>query len=219
MANSFQLARQSLLDALAPRSFTPQALPVWCTADDAALAVAARQDCEAYAELYRRHATSVFRYMLAHAGNAQDAQDLTAQTFLAGLEAIGAFRARGTFAAWLFGIAYHKVMDYHRRDRPTVPLDQLAGTPHPDKQPDQVVEDRFDRHELTRSIRMLAPDRAEALTLRVFAELSVEEISELMGRSESAVRMLLSRAVRDLKRLMDLGASASIANSPPMADR
>jgi RNA polymerase sigma-70 factor (ECF subfamily) len=167
---------------------------------DATLAAEAVHDREAYAELYRRHANSVYRYMIAYVGNTQDAQDLTAQTFLAGLEGIGGFAGRGTFGAWLFGIARRKAMDYFRRQQATVPLDSVADCPHPGRQPDQEVEDRFDYEQLAAMIRTLAPDRAEAITLRVFAELSVTEIAESMGRSETAVRMLLSRAVHDLKR-------------------
>jgi RNA polymerase sigma-70 factor (ECF subfamily) len=166
---------------------------------DVELVEECRRDQEAYAILYHRYANSVYRYMLVCVGNEQDAQDLTAQTFLAGLENINAYQGRGRFAAWLFSIARRKAMDYYRHDHNDVHLEDLVETPHPDRQPDQVAEDHFSYEELTRAIRTLAPDRAEAIRLRVFAELSVGEIGEAMERSEYAVRMLLSRAVQDLK--------------------
>ena len=49
--------------------------------DDADLAARAQSDPEAFAELYRRHVRSVYRYHLAHTGNVRDAEDLTSQTF------------------------------------------------------------------------------------------------------------------------------------------
>lgn len=171
--------------------------------DDIALVAESRRNREAYAVLYRRYANSVYRYMLVCVSNEQDAQDLTAQTFLAGLEGLGAYQGRGKVAAWLFSIAHRKVMDYYRHTRRDIPLDDLAETPYPGQLPEQVVEDRSDYEQLTRAMRTLAPDRAEAIRLRIFAELSIGEVSEAMGRSESAVRMLLSRAIRDLKDRLD----------------
>jgi DNA-directed RNA polymerase specialized sigma24 family protein len=56
--------------------------------DDSQLATAARTDAEAFAELYRRHVTRVYRYQMAHTGNAKDAEDLTSQTFVAAVESI-----------------------------------------------------------------------------------------------------------------------------------
>lgn len=166
---------------------------------DAQLIIASKHNCEAYATLYRRYANSVYRYMLVCVVDEQDAQDLTAQTFLAGLEGVQAYQGRGTFAAWLFSIARRKVMDFYRHSQPHIPFDELIQVPHPEQQPDQIVEERCDYERLTRAIRTLAPDRAEAIRLRIFAELSVNEIGEAMGRNESAVRMLLSRALHDLR--------------------
>jgi RNA polymerase sigma-70 factor (ECF subfamily) len=197
MTDSLSLTNSALLDIFAPRSLET---PVNIKLEDAALALAARANQEAYAVLYHRYANSVYRYALAYVRDVQDAQDLTEQTFLAGLENIRSFEGRGQFAAWLFSIAHRKIMDHYRHERVHIPLDDLAEIAHPARQPDQVVEDRLDFEQLALCINSLAPDRAEAIRLRVFAELSVPEISELMGRSESAVRMLISRAISDLRR-------------------
>lgn len=51
--------------------------------DDARLAKHARTDPQAFAELYRRHLRSIYRYHLAHTGDVRDAEDLTSQTFMA----------------------------------------------------------------------------------------------------------------------------------------
>ena len=168
---------------------------------DALLAAAAASgNRDAYALLYQRHATGVYRYMLAHVGSIADAQDLTAQTFLAGLEGIAGFAGRGKFVAWLFGIARRKAMDHFRAARRTIPLNELEDAADPDGQPDELAEARLDFAELAAAIHTLAPDRAEAISLRIFAELSISDTAHLMGKSEAAVRMLLSRAVHDLRR-------------------
>ena len=53
----------------------------YASTDDARLTHQARADLEAFAELYRRHVQSVYRYHIAHTGNVRDAEDLTSQTF------------------------------------------------------------------------------------------------------------------------------------------
>jgi len=72
------------------------------------LARQAITDADAFAELYRRHLTRVYRYHIAHTGNIKDAEDLTSQTFMAALEGIHSFRGTGSFAAWIMGIASKK---------------------------------------------------------------------------------------------------------------
>jgi len=66
--------------------------------DDETLAREATENPAAFAELYRRHLSRVYRYLLIRVGDVHDAQDLTAQTFLAALEGIAGYRGRGNFA-------------------------------------------------------------------------------------------------------------------------
>ena len=85
--------------------------------DDARLAQQARTDPQAFAELYRRHVRSIYRYHLAHTGNVKDAEDLTSQTFMAALEGIRSFRGTGPYITWLIGIASRKRLLFFRRGR------------------------------------------------------------------------------------------------------
>jgi hypothetical protein len=55
----------------------------YASMDDAALAHEARADPQAFAELYRRHVRSIYRYHLAHTGNVRDAEDLQTRAIVA----------------------------------------------------------------------------------------------------------------------------------------
>ncbi len=83
--------------------------------DEADLLRGARQDPARFGEIYELYVKRVYRYLYSRAGNAQEAEDLTAQTFLAALESLDRFKEDGCFAAWLFGIARNKVVDHYRR--------------------------------------------------------------------------------------------------------
>ena len=88
--------------------------------DEVHLARQAIGSAEAFAELYRRHVTRVYRYHMAHTGNVKDAEDLTSQTFMAALEGIRSYRGEAPFAAWLMGIASRKRALFFRGTSPEV---------------------------------------------------------------------------------------------------
>ena len=167
--------------------------------DDAALARQARTDAEAFAELYHRHAASVYRYHLAHTGHVKDAEDLTSQTFMAALESIASYRGTGPYIAWLMGIAVRKRKRFFRGSRPEVPLDAALHIPTPNLPTEKEVNLRLKREHLLTVIRTLSTDRAEALILCFFSGLSPGEAGLALGKSESAVRMLISRGLQDLR--------------------
>ncbi len=174
-------------------------------AEDTALARQASADRACFAELYRRYVTRVYRYLLVRVRDPHAAQDLTSQTFLAAMESIRNYRASGTFAAWLFGIARRKAADHFRRKHTTLPLEAAECVPHPDPLPDEVVEQRLRLEQVARILRNIAPERAEALALRVFAGLSAAEVGAVMGKSEAAVKMLVHRAIGDAQARLGTG--------------
>jgi RNA polymerase sigma-70 factor (ECF subfamily) len=176
-----------------------QELPAAGQVDDETLARQARHDAQAFAELYRRYLDAVYRFHLVRTGGVAEAQDLTSQTFVAALESIDRYRQQGSFAGWLFGIARHKQADYYRRRRRDLPLESIETAPHPDPSPEQITTTHLAFEWVVRTLHTLTPDQAEALTLRLYGGLSTAEVSEIMGKSEAAVKMLVHRGLGRLQ--------------------
>ncbi len=156
----------------------------------------------ALAALYRRYLTPVYRYFYARTGDVQQAEDLTAQTFVAALEGLPRYRERGTFAGWLFTIAACRLAD-HFRHQPAVPLDDVADWPSPDPPPEVLVEHAEQVTCLAHAVRTLSCGRAQAVALHFFGELSLSETARVMDRSKVAVKSLIHRALRDLRERLD----------------
>ena len=165
---------------------------------DSQLARRAAGDPEAFSELYQRYLPGVYRYHLARTEQVQVAEDLTSQTFLTALEAIHGFRGQGSFASWLFGIASHKLADHYRR-RPELPLELAEAQHSPEALPEAAVLQRLEMRRVAQILRLLTPERAEALVLVLFGGLSLAEAAQSMGKSEAAVKMLLHRALSELQ--------------------
>jgi RNA polymerase sigma-70 factor, ECF subfamily len=180
--------------------------------DESDLVRQAFHDVEAFAELYRRNLTRVYRYHMAHVGNARDAEDLTSQTFMAALEGIRSFRATGSFAAWLFGIASKKRLMFFRRNtsRPEVSLEAAVQTPSPDLSTDKAAYHRLRLEAVSRALRQISTERAEALILTYFGGLSQAEAGRVLNKSEAAVKMLISRGLQDLRERTSLALEVEL---------
>lgn len=167
-------------------------------ADETSLVSSAQRDPAEFAALYDRYFRQIYHYLYSRVGNAADAEDLTAQTFLAALETLPHYHHRGHFAAWLFTIARNKVRDFYRSRVPPIPLDEN----HPDKADDplsQVIQtDQVEQ--LANLIRKLDADEQELLRLRYVADLSFAEIGVCLGRKEDTVKKTFYRLLARLQR-------------------
>ena len=161
--------------------------------DEPELIEKARHDPEAFAELYRRYLSPVYRYLYRRLGNIHEAEDLTAQVFIDVLEGLIAdhYRASGYFSAWLFTIARRRLVDFYRQ-RPPLQLDENHSS-----EPGLLValEKSDDLQRLSSLLSELDEEKQELLRLRFSAGLGFAEIAQLEGRSEPAVKMALYRAL------------------------
>lgn len=165
--------------------------------DEITLVHAARTDAQAFGALYDRYVQRVYRYCLYRTSNQADAEDLTAQIFLAAFEALPRYRQDGHFAAWLFSIARKKVTDFYRR-KPHASLDEITLPPiHMDLATD--VEKSERREHLLRSIQALEEDEREIIYLRYVVELSFAEIAKMLNKNQDAVKKKLYRLIARLK--------------------
>jgi RNA polymerase sigma factor (sigma-70 family) len=167
--------------------------------EDASLVKAARRDPAAFAALYRRYVTPIYRYIYSRLGNVADAENLTAQVFTEALEGLHRYRERGNFAAWLFTIARHKVTDYYRRQRPNPPLNEVLDSPVEGADPlaHMVQEDALRR--LAALVTRLDEEQQELLRLRFAGGLTYGEIGRIVGRSEAAIKMAVHRLLHRLE--------------------
>ena len=167
--------------------------------DDEGLARAACQDPAAFAELYHRHFTRVYRYHVARTGNIADAQDLTTLTFLAAMEGIAGYRGSGSFVAWLMSIARNQMAQLFRSRKKEAPLELVEQLSDPAPLPEVIAGRRIQFAQVNQALSELKPERAEAITLCLFANLTASEAGRVMNKSEGAVKMLMMRGLGELR--------------------
>ena len=159
-------------------------------------------DRAALEELYLIHFDRIYSYLHMTVGNRHDAEDLTTQTFLRMLEAIGRFRWREVpFSAWLFRIAHNLAMDHFRANRrvqaeETVP--ELPGSEESSAE-DQAL-DSMGRAGMLELIEGLSPEQRQVLTLKFLYGFSNGEVAAILEKTDGAVKSLQHRALGSLQR-------------------
>lgn len=134
------------------------------------------------------------------------ALDLAQETLINAYRGLDAFEGRSGFGSWLFMIARHRcvseIRSASRRKGEEILPDDLAD---PGPSPDEILESRTDEEEVLELIRRrLDPVEQEALWLRCFEGLPVDEITHLLGIGASTgARSVLQRARRKLRAARD----------------
>jgi len=96
--------------------------------DEANLIAAAKKDPREFGQIYHLYIQPISRYLYSRIGNLPEAEDATAQTFLAALEALDRYQHKGHLAAWLFAIARLAVCHRAQESDGCLPKAATAGT-------------------------------------------------------------------------------------------
>jgi RNA polymerase sigma-70 factor (ECF subfamily) len=163
---------------------------------------AQRGDREALEALYLLHFDRIYSYLHLSVGNRHDAEDLTTQTFLKMLEAIGRFRWQSApFSAWLFRIAHNLAMDHFRATRRWHPEEDV---PEPEDATESSAEEAafesIGRRSMLELIENLSHEQKQVLTLKFVFNFSNGEAAKILGKTEGAVKSLQHRALVSLQK-------------------
>jgi RNA polymerase sigma-70 factor (ECF subfamily) len=163
---------------------------------------AQRGDRSALEELYLLHFDRIYSYLHLSVGNRHDAEDLTTQTFLRMLEAIGRFRWQSApFSAWLFRIAHNLAMDHFRAGRR---VQAEEDVPEPlgaeESSAEEQALDSLGQAGMLELIQRLSADQRQVLTLKFLFGFANAEVAGILGKTEGAVKSLQHRALASLQK-------------------
>jgi len=173
---------------------------------DAQLIRRAREDPEAFAELYRRHARAVDSYLRARVPSGH-APELTAETFAQAALSLRRFRDErdGSALPWLYGIARNLVRTFHEHDRAEQRARLRLGMRlnsyelESEDAGDRIDAERLAPH-LDEALDSLPLTQRQALEFRVVDDFSYAQVALELGCSEVAARIRVSRALSSLSR-------------------
>jgi RNA polymerase sigma-70 factor (ECF subfamily) len=146
----------------------------------------------AFLEFYDGALPQVYGYFSARCGPRTLVEELTAETFLAAVDAARRDNPPPISVPWVIGVARHKLADHWRRHaRDERRQLRLAVENHEGEDP---WDEQLDAVRVRQVLDQLAVQHRAALTLRYLDDLPVPEVAALLGRSVHATEALLVRA-------------------------
>jgi RNA polymerase sigma factor (sigma-70 family) len=161
-------------------------------------------DPEDFGRFYDRYVDMLLGYFARRVRDPEVAADLTGETFAAALAARRRFRRASTpAAAWLFGIAQHKLADYRRRGAAEDRMRRRLGIERvPVGEEDVELITMLGRDAAWQMIDELPPDQREAVRAHVLEDRAYGEIAVASDTSEAVVRKRVSRGLGALRSRM-----------------
>ena len=149
-------------------------------------------------DIYRRHAQTVYKFLLAQCHDPDLAEELTQETFYQAIRSISRFDGSCKVSVWLCQIAKHLWYQHLRKRRREVPMpEEGVGTPLPSAEDDAL--EQAGRLELLRRVHSLPQAQREVVYLRVFGGLSFREIGDVLGKTETWARVTFYRGKEKLR--------------------
>jgi RNA polymerase sigma factor (sigma-70 family) len=185
---------------------------------DDILAAAQAGAAWAFETLYRDLAPSVTGYLRLH--GAVEPDDLASETFIGVFTGLGGFSGdEAALRAWVFTIAHRRLVDdWRRRSRRPQTCDddadllaQVGGNVEDD------VLLQVGTAEVHRLCAFLPDDQRTVILLRILADLTVEQVAQVMGRSVPSVKALQRRGLRALREQLENPSEKVGAAAHPFA--
>jgi RNA polymerase sigma-70 factor (ECF subfamily) len=152
--------------------------------------------------MYEKNYLNVFRYLMAlSGGQAQDAEDMTAEAFLRAWDARRRFHGDGdAVLRWLFTIARRILIDRRRYSavRPEADLDDSAPDDVPEAEAVLIRAEQM--QEVLQALQRLPVAQREMVVLRYMLGWRVNAIAVHLQMPENSVSVALRRAVQQLQR-------------------
>lgn len=153
--------------------------------------------------LYEEYYGKVARYVFVRIGDRHEAEDLASEVFLKALESLKTYQDRGLpMQAWLFRIAHNLVVDHFRKSsrQKVVTLENTELTDQSD--PVEAAETNLEIARVNQAMQSLSEDQREVIRLRFFGGLSSKEVSQVLNKSDGAVREMQRASLEKLRNLL-----------------
>ena len=173
----------------------------------------ARNDIEAFGELYDKYYSQILGYVLKRTASIEVTQDITSEVFFKALKSLQKFHWKGVpFSAWLYRVANNEIANHFRKNgRRQLELDKISNSiaySEPSSESELLAaEAELKKHEdflvLHENIAKLPVRYQEVVVLRYFENKRIHEIAGILGKREGTVKSLLHRCLEKLRKSME----------------
>jgi len=171
--------------------------------------IRAKKDPDAFGLVYDAYVKQIYRFIYFKVSSAEQAEDLTSETFLKAWQYLKEKREVPHLQALFYSIARSVVIDYYRRsacERGDVPADDERLSEASEVGSEKLlrdVETKFDMTLVIEKLRGLKDEYREVVVMKYLDELTTGEIADALGKSKANVRVILHRATKALSDIIE----------------
>jgi RNA polymerase sigma-70 factor (ECF subfamily) len=154
------------------------------------------QASQCFTILYERYAGKIYSKCISMLRDEALAQDATQEVFTKIFLNLAKFGGKSKFSTWIYSITYNYCIDYIRRTKKKKDLfsDEIEKVPDVvDEIPDKELLE-MEVMQLKKVLEVLPPDDTAILMMKYQDGMSIKEIGEVIGKTESAIKMRIKRA-------------------------
>ncbi len=171
----------------------------------------AKNDKEAFGEIYDCYYSQIFNYCLKRTANVKVAQDVTSEVFFKALKGLWKFRWQSvSLSSWLYRIASNEICDHYRKNKKYISLETMieGGNFDPAGETDlheeyMEAQNEIEKHQdflkIQKAISVLPDKYQEVLVLKYFEKKKIRDISEILGIKEGTIKSLIHRGLEKIK--------------------
>jgi RNA polymerase sigma-70 factor (ECF subfamily) len=157
-----------------------------------------------FEKIYDTYVERIYRFVFIKVNSTEIAEDLTSETFLRTWQKYkNKDNKIENIQAFLYQTARNLVIDYYR-DKGRAQLISLDYVPLSDNNNvEEIVQKKSDLAKIKSALSKLNDDYQNIIIWHYIDDLSIEEISKMLNKSQGAVRVTLHRAIKSLKNIMN----------------
>jgi RNA polymerase sigma-70 factor (ECF subfamily) len=177
--------------------------------DECLLELALQGDGACFGELTERWRRKIYAFVCRYVGNAEEAQDLTQDTFTKAYQNLDRLSDPSRFSSWLYKIALNECRMRFRRRR-NISCVPLSGQEETEKievvdavTPENHLTEREKTRVLREAFKALPEEQREVILMKEYQGLKFYEIAEIMNLPLSTVKSRMYLGLKTLRRLME----------------
>lgn len=168
--------------------------------------IRAKGDTDAFAELYDLYVTPIYRFVYLKVSHKQDAEDITSDVFLKTWRYLTDDPSKEikSIRGLLYTIARNRIIDFYReRAKKNDQQIEFAADIADEHDLDEAISLGQDMAVVVTAVQQLKQEYQEIVLLKYIEEYSTAEIAAITGKSRTAVRVTIHRAVKKLKEILE----------------
>lgn len=152
---------------------------------------------------YKEYADKIYNFIYYKVNAESDvAYDLTSQVFYKALHKLETFDENKNFKSWIYQIAQNSIIDYYRTQKENISLDEIENLVFYYDNINEKIDTDIKLKQIYEEMNNLSAVTKQIIILKIFEELTFDEIAEVLNMTLWACKMQYKRWIDNIKSII-----------------